>query len=64
MSQELTISQLLKQFDEKIAWFNSDDFELEKAKEKFIEVKALADEIEEKLLLVKNEVEVLAKDFK
>lgn len=59
----LTIKQKTRQLDELVAWFDSDDFELEQALEKFKEAEKLASEIEQDLLSLKNEVTVLRQKF-
>ena len=46
-----------------VAWFDSEDFDIEKALEKFKEAELLASEIEADLVNIKNEVEVLKKKF-
>ena len=63
MSDNQNLSQKIKKLDEKVEWFNSDEFELEKAVENYKEALALASEIEEDLKNLKNEVEVLETDF-
>ena len=63
MSDKLNLNQKIKKLDEKVEWFNSDEFELEKAVENCKEALALAQEIEEDLKSLKNEVEVLEEDF-
>lgn len=63
MNDEMTIEQLLAAIEEKVAWFHSDEFTLDAAKDKFTEVKALAEEAQSRLMKMQNEVEVLAKDF-
>ena len=60
---KLNLSQKIKKLDEKVEWFNSDAFELEKAVENYKEALELASEIEEDLKSLKNEVEVLSQDF-
>lgn len=57
------LNQKIKELDRKVEWFNSEDFELEKAVEKYREAIGLAREIEEDLKNLKNEVEVLDVDF-
>lgn len=57
------LNQKIKELDEKVAWFSSDDFELEKAVKEYEETLALTREIEEDLKNLKNEIEVLDKDF-
>ncbi|MGB4420720.1 MAG: exodeoxyribonuclease VII small subunit [Candidatus Saccharimonadales bacterium] len=46
-----------------IAWFNSDDFDIEKALEKFKEAQKLAVDIEKELNQLKNEIEIVKKKF-
>lgn len=63
MKDDLTINQMMAQLDQQIAWFNSEEFQLEEAKERFLALSKLAKEIEHRLRDMKNEIEVLAKDF-
>lgn len=58
-----TISQKLAKFEELIAWFESEGFELEDAIVQFKEAQKLADEIERDLADLKNEIIVLKKKF-
>ena len=59
----MNLNQKIKKLDEEVEWFNSDEFELEKAVKKYEEALVLAVEIEKDLKNLKNEVEVLAEDF-
>lgn len=59
MQNEPTINELLEQLDKEMAWFHSDEFQLEEARERFLAVKKLAGQAEEQLLNIKNEIEVL-----
>lgn len=59
MQNEPTINGLLEQLDKEMAWFYSDEFRLEEARERFLAVKKLAEQAEERLLNMKNEIEVL-----
>lgn len=59
MQNEPTINELLEQLDKEMAWFHSDEFLLEEARERFLAVKKLAEQAEEQLLNIKNEIEVL-----
>ena len=43
-----------------MAWFHSDEFRLEEARERFLAVKKLAEQAEERLLNMKNEIELLS----
>ena len=63
MKDDLTINQMMAQLDRQIAWFNSEEFQLEEAKERFLALSELTKEIEHRLRDMKNEIEVLAKDF-
>ena len=50
MQNEPTINELLEQLDKEMAWFHSDEFRLEEARERFLAVKKLAEQAEERLL--------------
>ena len=63
MSKNPNLNQKIKELDKKVEWFNSEDFELERAVEKYKEALILAHEIEEDLKNLKNEIEVLDVDF-
>lgn len=58
-----SISQQLAKLDEIVAWFESDDFELEQAMAKYKEAEALSQEIETELSELKNEITVLKQKF-
>jgi exodeoxyribonuclease VII small subunit len=58
-----TIAGKTTKLNELIAWFNSDDFELEQALDKFTEAEKLAHEIEKDLLALKNRIEVVKAKF-
>ncbi len=61
MAKNLT--EKMKELDEKVEWFNSDEFELDKAMDKYKEALELTKEIEEDLQSLKNEIKVLEEDF-
>lgn len=61
--KETSIRQKFVELDQKIEWFHSDEFELEKALENYKKTLALAKEIEETLNSLKNEIEIIEKDF-
>jgi exonuclease VII small subunit len=46
-----------------VEWFDSDEFELEHALDKFKEAEKLAAEVEKDLMDLKNEVNVIKKKF-
>lgn len=58
-----TVNEKIVQLDALVAWFDSDEFEIEEAIGKFREVEKLAEEIEADLLSLKNEVTILKKKF-
>lgn len=58
-----TIIQKTAALDELVAWFNGDDFELEKALEKFKQAEALAAEIEQDLVSLKNDITIVKEKF-
>lgn len=59
----MTINEKIKNLDEKVKWFYSDDFSLEKASENYKEAISLSKEIESDLNNLKNEITVLSEDF-
>lgn len=58
-----TIREKTAKLDEMIAWFDSDEFELEQALVKFTEAEKLAKEIEKDLLELKNDITVIKERF-
>ena len=65
MSQknDQSVSEKTAKLNELVAWFDGDDFELEKALDKFKEAEKLAEEIERDLLALKNDIEVIKAKF-
>ncbi|MBR3139133.1 exodeoxyribonuclease VII small subunit [Candidatus Saccharibacteria bacterium] len=63
MTEEISLNQKIKNLDDKVEWFYSDDFKLEEASDKYKEAISLANEIKKDLDGLKNEIEVLAEDF-
>lgn len=58
-----TISDKISELKAGVEWFYSDDFKLEEASEKYKALTTLAKEIEGDLDSLKNEIEVIEKDF-
>ena len=58
-----TISDKISELKSGVEWFYSDDFKLEEASEKYKALTTLAKEIEGDLDGLKNEIEVIEKDF-
>lgn len=58
-----TVAQKLTRLSDMVAWFESDDFVLEEAIERFEAARELADDIEKNLAKLKNDIVVLKKKF-
>lgn len=58
-----TIQEKMNQLSELVAWFESDEFELETAIEKYKTAETLAGDIEKDLSELKNEITVLKTKF-
>lgn len=58
-----SIAEKTLQLNELVEWFNSDDFELEKALDKFAEAEKLERDIEADLVALKNNITVIKKKF-
>jgi exodeoxyribonuclease VII small subunit len=58
-----SVADKTAKLNELVAWFNSEDFELEQALDKFSEAEKLAAEIENDLLALKNRIEVVKAKF-
>lgn len=63
MSEKDSIHQKIEKLDNEVEWFYSDDFKLEKAVDKYKQATKLAKEIEKDLTCLKNEIEIINKDF-
>lgn len=63
VKNESSVSEKTAKLNELVAWFDSDDFELEKALEKFKEAEKLAEEIEQDLQALKNDIEIVKAKF-
>jgi exodeoxyribonuclease VII small subunit len=58
-----TIQQKIVELGEIVAWFDSDEFSLEEALEKFKQAEKLSDEIEGDLTSLKNEIKIVKEKF-
>lgn len=58
-----SVAAKLAQLDELVAWFDSDEFDLEQALDKFAAAETLAAEIEHDLAELKNSIEVVKARF-
>jgi len=63
MSQNANINQKIDQLKADIDWFYSDDFDLSQAVDRYQKASTLAKDIEKDLDTLKNQIEVIAKDF-
>jgi len=59
----MTIEQMMAELNERIAWFQSDDFNLDEAKQRFIEARELSKKITATLEDMRHDIEVLSEDF-
>ena len=62
-AQKPSIAEKTAKLDKLVMWFDSDEFELEQALDKFKEAEELAAEIEKDLQALKNEVTIVKKRF-
>lgn len=62
-AENKTIKDKLTELNERVAWFDSEEFTLEEALDKFREAEELAEDIERDLAEFKNEVVVLKQKF-
>lgn len=58
-NNQATVVEKMAQLDELLAWFDSDEFELEQAIEKYEAARKLAADIEKSLVALKNDIEVV-----
>lgn len=63
MGEKQSLNQKIEKLDSEVEWFYSDDFKLEQAVDKYKTAVELAKDIEKDLSELKNEIEVLGKDF-
>ncbi|MCP9492193.1 hypothetical protein EUA68_00805 [TM7 phylum sp. oral taxon 352] len=59
----MTIEQMMAELNERIAWFQGDDFNLDEAKQRFIEARELSKKITATLEDMRHDIEVLSEDF-
>ena len=63
MNNDMTIEQMMAELNERIAWFQGDDFNLDEAKQRFIEARELSKKITATLEDIRHDIEVLSEDF-
>ena len=62
-AKDLTINQKRVQLDQQIEWFYGDEFSLEEATQRYQEAALSAKEIEANLNEIKNQIEIIDRDF-
>lgn len=63
MSQNETINEKITKLNQEVEWFYSDDFSLDNAIDKYKKAIELSNNIESDLNNLKNQVEVISRDF-
>ena len=63
MNNDMTIAQMMAELNERIAWFQGDDFNMDEAKQRFIEARELSKKITATLEDMRHDIEVLSEDF-
>jgi len=61
--EKANISDKITKLNTQVEWFYSDDFSLDEASEKYQAAIKLAKDIEQDLNSLKNEIELISKDF-
>ena len=62
-TNEKTIEQMMAELNECIAWFQGEEFNLDEAKQRFIEARQLAKDITAVLDDMQHDITVLSEDF-
>ena len=62
-TNEKTIEQMMAELNERIAWFQSEEFNLDEANQQFVEARQLAKDITAALDGMQHEITVLSEDF-
>lgn len=58
-----SVGAKIEQLNQNLEWFYGDDFKLEEASKKYQEAAELAKDIKKELETLKNQIEVISKDF-
>lgn len=62
-TNEKTIEQMMAELNERIAWFQGEEFNLDEARQRFIEARQLAKDITAALDDMQHDITVLSEDF-
>ena len=63
MNNDMTIEQMMAELNERIAGVQGEDFNLDEAKQRFIEARELSKKITATLEDMRHDIEVLSEDF-
>ena len=63
MKDKKTMNNKIEEFDQCVDWFYSDEFDLDEVEERYKKAIALAEDIQKNLSELKNNIEILEKDF-
>lgn len=63
MKEKKTLNSKIKELDQYLDWFYSDEFSLDEAESKYKTAIALAKELDSDLDRLKNKIEILTEDF-
>ena len=61
-TQSLSLRAQMEQLEEILAWFDSDEFELEAAVERYQQAARVAEQIDQRLTEIKNKVTIITED--
>lgn len=63
MKDKKTMNNKIEEFDQCVDWFYSDEFDLDEVEERYKKAIVLAEDIQKDLSELKNNIEILEKDF-
>lgn len=63
MTKNKTIQEKTAELNSLVAWFDSEEFAVETALEKFKQAEQLAEEIEKDLRAIKNDIQIVKQKF-
>lgn len=63
MTEKKSITTKINQLHEAVEWFYGDEFQLDQASAKYQQTIKLAHEVEQDLKELKNQIEIIDKDF-
>ena len=63
MTEKKSITTKINQLHDAVVWFYGDEFQLDQASAKYQQTIKLAQEVEQDLKELKNQIEIIDKDF-